>query len=48
LFDDDNLFDADFLEKTLEERKFYKEKNKKDIILVPTLIYRQTNLVQSR
>lgn len=48
LFDDDNLFDENFLKETLEQRNYYKNKYQKDIIITPTLIYRKTNIVQSR
>jgi hypothetical protein len=46
-FDDDNIFNEDFLEKTID---IYNKRNhefKKDFLLSPVIIYRETNIIQN-
>jgi len=42
LMDDDELFDADYLEKSLHLRDEYRLLLQKDFVLTPTLMYRTT------
>lgn len=48
LFDDDELFDKDYLQKSFDIRNQKKEKLQKDFILVPTLMFRKTEEIQSQ
>jgi|GEM_PF-660987 len=46
--DDDEQFDNDYLEKSLQERFYYRETIGKDFVLTPTLMYRKTGHIQNQ
>lgn len=48
LFDDDELFDSDYIQKSFDLRNKQYQKIKKDLVLVPTLMFRNTNAIQSQ
>lgn len=48
LMDDDEDFEADYLQKSLDLREKYREKIWKDFVLTPTLMYRKTWDIQSQ
>lgn len=48
LMDDDEMFDADYLEKSLHLRDEYRLLLQKDFVLTPTLMYRTTWLIQNQ
>jgi len=45
---DDELFDDDYLEKSLILRNHYHDTLKKDFVLTPTLMYRKTGIIQNQ
>jgi len=47
LFDDDELFDSDYLQKTFDIRNKHKKQIQKNFILTPTLMFRKTGQIQS-
>lgn len=47
LFDDDELFDSDYLQKTFDIRHEHKNYIQKDFVLTPTLMFRKTWNIQS-
>lgn len=48
IFDDDIIFWNDYLGKSLEYHDSLKNKEWKEILIAPTMIYRETNIVQSQ
>jgi len=47
LFDDDELFNSDYLQKTFDIRHEHKNHIQKDFVLTPTLMFRKTWNIQS-
>lgn len=48
LFDDDNEFDADYLEKILKFHKQFTKKYQKEVVITPTLMRRNTETIQNQ
>jgi hypothetical protein len=48
LFDDDEIFEQDYLQKTFDIRNQHRGELKKDFILTPTLMFRKTSQIQSQ
>ena len=48
LFDDDNEIDPDFLENCLRKREEMTEKTKSECVILPSLYYRNTNIIQNQ
>jgi len=42
IFDDDEIFQKDYLQKSFDIRALNREKLNKDFVLVPTLMFRKT------
>jgi glycosyltransferase involved in cell wall biosynthesis len=48
LMDDDEWFDEDYLQRSLDLRTKYRELVGKDFVLTPTLMYRKTGHIQNQ
>ena len=48
LFDDDNEFDAHYLEKVLELHKAATKKYQKEVFITPTLMWRNSDIIQNQ
>ncbi len=48
LFDDDEIFYKDYLQKSFDIRNIKREELQKDFVLVPTLMFRKTGEIQSQ
>lgn len=48
LFDDDNEFDAHYLEKVLELHKTATKKYQKEVFITPTLMWRNSDIIQNQ
>jgi hypothetical protein len=48
LFDDDELFESDYLKRSFDLRNRQYQNIKKDFVLVPTLMFRKTGKIQNQ